>query len=144
MEQHSTFPPAAGTGVFPAAPPPEARRHSPIDAERVAELQFALGNARLAALLELLLAECRERPALLRSGHDRDDLAGVRAGAFSLRAAALSVGAVTLAAAAEQLAAAPDLAEAAGLIEALDDAARATLGALHGLLGFATRLHAVA
>lgn len=131
MVQHSTF-------------PPEGRAAAPIDEQRLAELQLALGNVRVAGLLDMLLAECRERPALLRSGHGRDDLPAVRAGAFSVRAAALSVGATMLGEAAERLASAPDLAVAAPMIEALDDAARATLGALHGLLGHSSRLYAVA
>lgn len=131
MARHSTF-------------PPPAQATAPIDGQRLAELQSTLGEVRLAALLHMLLAECRDRPPMLRSGHGRDDLSGVRAGAVSLGAAALSVGATALGQAAERLGSAPDLAAAATMIEALDDAARATLGALHGLLGYSSRLYAVA
>ena len=50
-----------------------------VERQRIRELRSALGNDRLEALLGLLIAECLNRPALLRSALCRGDVAAVRA-----------------------------------------------------------------
>jgi HPt (histidine-containing phosphotransfer) domain-containing protein len=101
---------------------------------RIEELRAVLGEARLEGLIDLLMAECRERPPRLRTEHYRGDLAALRAQAHSLFAAAASIGANALREAALHLEAVGTLDSAAPLIEALDQAARDTLGAAQQML----------
>ena len=102
---------------------------------RIDELRAILGDARLDAVLGLLLSECRERPQRLRLCHARGDLAALRAESNSLLGAANTLGATALGDAALALAASCDMNHALPLIEAIDEAARATLSAARQLLG---------
>jgi hypothetical protein len=102
---------------------------------RIVELRSILGDAGFDALLGLLITECRDRPQQLRLRHARGDLAGLRAETGSLVGAATSLGAATLSEAARALASSHDLADALPLIEAIDEAARATLCAARQLRG---------
>ena len=61
--------------------------------ERIEQLRALLGAARLDALLGLVAGECRERPALVRRGQERGDMAAVHAEARHLLGAAISTGA---------------------------------------------------
>jgi PAS domain S-box-containing protein len=124
-------------GASTPAPAPLASSRSAtavFERARVEELRGVLGEARFEDLLALLMAECRERPARLRAEQYRGDLAALRAEAHSLFGAAASIGACALGDVAMQLETVDDIAAAVPLIEALDQAARETLGAAQQML----------
>ena len=102
---------------------------------RIDELRAILGDARLDAVLGLLLGECRERPSRLRLCHARGDLAALIAETNSLLGAANTLGATALGDAALALTSSCDMSHALPLIEAIDEAAQATLRAARHLLG---------
>ena len=105
-----------------------------VEPQRIAELRATLGSDRLEALLGLLIAECLDRPALLRTAFGRGELVAIRAEGHGLKGAALSVGATALGKAAEHLETVASLALAEPLIAALEECAQATRTAVLRLL----------
>ena len=106
------------------------------DAGRVDELRSALGSYWFDALLGLLIGECRDRPARLRTALRRNDIAALHAEAHSLKGAATSIGAEALGLVAVRFEQANDLRAAGRLIEVLETTARATLAAAERLISY--------
>lgn len=124
-----------GTAAAAPGDSPPARTAALFDAARIDELRAVLGEHRLEGLIGLLMTECRERPPRLRAEQCRGDLAALRAEAHSLFGAAASIGARALGEVAMKLETVGDVASAAPLIDAIDQAARDTLGAAQQMLG---------
>jgi CheY-like chemotaxis protein len=128
----------APRGTRPVAPRPTATAAATapvvLEPQRIGELRDALGRFRLEGLLDLLISECRQRPARLRAGLARREINAIRAEAHSIKGAAISIGAAALGEAAEQLEAAASLSAATPLIAALEVVADATLIAAQALL----------
>ena len=108
--------------------------HALVEPRRIAELTSAVGSERLHALLGLLMTQCLDRPARLRTAWDRGELVAIRAEGHNLRGAAFSIGATALGQAAQELEAVGSIALAEPLIEALEDCAQATLAAIRQML----------
>lgn len=94
---------------------------------RLDELLVLLGRPRFHKLLELLIVDCRDRPGRIGTCHARGDLVGLGAEAAMLARAARDIGATTLGNAASSLSSSADVAAALPLMEALREAAQATL-----------------
>lgn len=133
MTVHSLF-------VVPQGPPPEAP--PTLENWRIDELRAILGQERFDALVRLLIDDCRHRPRVLRASADRRDLVALRAEAHGLAGAAASIGAAALGQAAGAIATASDASAMLPLINALEEAAEATLRAASGLIEAADRVMA--
>ena len=93
-----------------------------------------MGSDRLDALLGLLIADCLDRPAQLRTAFGRGELVAIHAQGHGLKGAALRIGATALGEAARQLEAVATVALAEPLIAALEECAQATRLAVLRLL----------
>lgn len=112
-----------------------AARVPMLEPARLDELVGLLGRPRFNDLLDLLIDDCRDRPDRIRDCQARGDLAGLRAEAARLSRAAATIGAAPLGDAAAALVGARDAALALPLVDALDEAAHATLCVARHLCG---------
>ena len=123
----------------PSRTAPAAQREAALlEPRRIEELRSALGSIKLKALLGLLIAECLERPARLRTSLGRGELVAIRAEGHGLKGAAISIGATALGQAAEQLESVTTVAQAEFLIAALEECAQATCVAVQRFLNAST------